>query len=909
MSAPDPGRDPTPGPLVRGWFEILLMAFPRGTRSGFGESMRETFQLRYQEFRIRGYLPLLGFLLRTTTNMTLAGLQERARTPTPHPASPAARARQSGNTSGNRGRNTMENLRQDLVFSFRSLTRNPTFSVAALLTLALGIGATTSIFSVVNGVLMRPLPFQDQDRLVSVYAASTEDPSTKGNMSGPDIQDLIQTNGLETLVGFTGGTTTLTGMDEARLIPGALVTEGILATFGLQPFVGRDLRPEESVPGSPRVVVVGYGFWQEEMGGRTDVLGQTLQLQGETFEIVGVAPPGFDFPLGACLWRPYYRNEVCGRGCHVYHAVGRLAGGTAVEGAAEEAQALALRLDGEFPDSNFEKRFHLLSLEDDLVGDIRPQLWILLAAVGLVLLVACANVANLLLARAQGRMGEVGIRAALGAGRGRLVQQILTESLVLSLVGGALGLGLTFLGVDVLRAMAPDALPRVEEISVDPMVLLFALGLSAGVAFLFGLSPALRLARSSPADALGRFRRGGDAGRPGRSARGLLLASEVALSLILLVGAGLLLRTLGRLRDIEPGFRTENVLRFTLSIPQSDYPELEQVAGFYETLEERLANLPGVESVGSSFGAALGTANASGTAQVEGRPEAPPGEEIEALLRPVTPGYLATMGVPVLAGRGIEPSDRAGNLEVAVINQALAEAVFPGEDPLGKRMQVSVDVGFGSPYRTIVGVVGNSRTLSLTQEARGSFYVPQRQAGPRNMTVALHTRPGAGPLIGAVRQEVAALDPNLPLRGVETMEEVVAKAMAPTRFFLTLLGVFAVLAVSLAAVGLYGVATYMVSRRRQEIGIRMALGAQGTRVTRMVVRQTAAPVFLGVLVGLGVSAAGASVLERLLFEVNPRDPVVFVGVTGILVVVALLASILPARQASRVDPGEALRRE
>lgn len=872
--------------------------------------MRETFDLRYRELRAVSRRSLLFFLLKTATNMPASGLRERVQRPHPHPDSPAGRARRESHRNQNTGSLLMDTLRQDLAFALRSLARNRTFSLAALLTLALGIGATTSIFSVVNGVLLKPLPFQDQDRLVSVFTVSEEHPDSRGNMSGPDMADLADTPALETAVGFMRGTATLTGRGEARLVSDARVSEGLLSTFGLQPFMGRDLRPEESIPGAPRSVVIGYGFWREELGESPDALGQTLELQGDTYEIVGVAPPGFEFPEGARLWRPYYRSdEGCGRGCHVYYSVGRLADGASLEQAREQAEALALRLDEQFPDSNYEKRFNLMTLEDDVVGEIRADLWILLAAVTLVLLVACANVANLLLARAQGRMGEVGIRAAMGAGRMRLLQQVLTESLVLALMGGGLGVALTFVGVDMLKGMAPESLPRVDEITLDSSVLAFALLLSLAVSLVFGLSPALRLARSSPADALGRSRRGGDAGRAGSRSRSLLLASEVALSLILLVGAGLLLRTLGELKSIQPGFRTEQITRFTLSIPESTYPELEEVAGFYERLEERLAAIPGVESVGSTFGAALGSMSATGVAQVEGRPEPPPGEEIPARLRPVTPGYLETMGIPVLTGRGIEPSDRAGTMEVALINETLAAALFPDEDPLGKRLSVSVDFGFGSPARTIVGVVADTRMRALTSAAPGAFYVPQRQYGPSFMTVAVRSRPGAGNLMESIRREVASLDPNLPLRNVETMRQVVDAEMAPTRFFLTLLGVFAGLAVVLASVGLYGVATYMVSRRRQEIGIRMALGAESGRVTGMVVRQAAAPVLLGVLVGLATAMAGARVMEGFLFQVNPRDPLVFVGVTGLLVAVSFLATLLPARQASRVDPGEALRRE
>lgn len=866
--------------------------------------MEETFAHQYHEAKARPGLALPSLLARTTLNVTVAGFLERVR-----------RGRTSGIAERNRKRSggsgmMLDKLRQDLVFALRSLRRNPTFSLAALLTLALGVGATTSIFSVVNGVLLRPLPYPDGDRLVTVHAVTVQDPDARGSMSGPDILDLADTRALETLVGYAGGAATLTGMGEARVVPGARVTEGFLSTFGLEPYLGRDLRREETIPGTPGSVVISYGFWQEEMGGQEDILGHTLELQGDPYQIVGVAPPGFSYPSGARLWRPYFRSDdECGRGCHVYSALGRLAEGATVYQAREEANALAVSLDEAFPDSNYEKRFRLVSLEEDVVGDVRAQILILFIAVGLVLLVACANVANLLLARAQGRMGEVGVRAALGAGRGRLVQQVLTESIVLALAGGILGVGLAYLGVAALKGMAPESLPRVEELSMDRTVLSFALLLSVAVAFLFGFSPALRLARSSPALALARSRRGADAGNSSLRSRNLLLATEVALSVILLTGSGLLLRTLGQLRSVEPGYRKDDIVRFVLTLPESAYPELPDISGFYETLEERLASVPGVVSVGSTFGAPLGSMRATGVATVEGRPEPEPGQEIESEYRPVTPGYLETMGVPLIRGRKIEPTDRQGSMEVALINQALAQELFPDQDPLGQRVKVSVGFGFGSPFWTIVGIVGNERTLSLTEEPTYALYVPQRQAGPGFLSVAVRSRPGTGSILGAIRHEVVSMDPDIPLRGVETMEQVVATELAPTRFFLTLLAVFAGLAISLAAVGLYGVATYLVSRRRQEIGIRIALGAQGRRVTGLVVRQAAAPTILGVLTGLGISWAGVDVLSRFLFEVEPRDPLVFSTVALLIGLVAALATFFPAKRAGRLDPGEALRAE
>lgn len=466
MKTGEPSSSKGPGLLSRAWFELLLLSFPPDSRRRFGDSMRETFDLRYRERRDRGPLTLLSFFLKTGLDMPVSGSRERLRRPGPHPDSPAGMNPRHSHPHHGMKRTPMENLRQDLIFAFRSLSRNPAFSLAVLVTLALGIGATTSIFSVVNGVLLKPLPFQDPDRLVSVFAAPVEYPEGKGNMSGPDLADLAATPPLETAVGYIGGTATLTGRGEARLVRNARVSEGLLSTFGLKPFMGRDLTPEETVPGSPRSVVIGFGFWQQEFSGRNDVLGQTLKLDGESYEVMGVAPLGFEFPGGTRVWRPHYRDEECGRGCHVYDAVARLAPGATVEQARQQAEALALRMEEEFPDLSFGKRFNLMSLEEDFVGEVRAELWILLSAVGLVLLVACANVANLLLARGQGRTGEVGIRAALGAGRGRLVQQVLTESLFLAFLGGALGVGLTFLGVQILKSMAPASLPQIGRAHV-----------------------------------------------------------------------------------------------------------------------------------------------------------------------------------------------------------------------------------------------------------------------------------------------------------------------------------------------------------------------------------------------------------------------------------------------------------
>jgi predicted permease len=796
---------------------------------------------------------------------------------------------------------------RDLRFAVRSLRRRPGFTAIAVLTLALGIGANTAIYSVVQGVLLSPLPYTDPEGLVMVWATSERSSEMRGSMSWPDVVDIGALDSFETLVAYSANDVTLTGLGEARLIASAEVMDGLLASFRQAPALGRDLTAADSDPGAAPVAVVAHGFWHTTLGGRADVLGSTIVMGGRTHEIVGVAPPGFSFPEGTQLWRPHTRSEECGRSCHQLRAIGRLAAGSDVASARLQTHALALHLAEAYPESNINKRFRVISLTEEVVGDVRAGLLLLLGAVGVVLLIACANLANLLLVRAAHRRGEVALRAALGASRGRLVREILAESVVLALAGGMFGLAVAAGLLSGLRSIAPPALPRLDTVALDGRILLFTLTLSLTVALAFGLSPALRLARGALRDAMMGTGKG-VSHSPGESRyRASLLAGEVALSALLLVGAGLLLRTFGAMANVPLGFDADQVVRFTLSLPSSRYSELERIDGFFRELELRIAALPDVESVGSIFGAAFARGQAITNVTIEGRPEPGPGEETEAAMRAVTANYIETMRIPVLSGRGLELTDRDASRPVAVVNEAFVRENFPGEDPLGRRFSLAVDFGFGEPTYEIVGVARDVRARSVTAAPRAEAYVPHAHVGVRNMVVHVRARRGAPSLIARLRAEVAALDPNLPLARIETMQEAVDRTMASTRFYLILIGGFAVLAVLLAAVGLYGVVSYQVARQTREIGIRVALGARTSGILTMVISAGLRPAVAGVVLGLGGALAAGQIMESLLFQVRPRDPLTLATVPALLLCVVVVASLMPAWRASRVDPVTALR--
>jgi putative ABC transport system permease protein len=814
----------------------------------------------------------------------------------------------------------MAQILNDVRFAVRSLARNPGFAAVAVVILALGIGANTAVFSVVNGALLRPLPYPDPDRVVMVWTVNPERGWDRAGMSRPDVESVRELAAVESVEGFAPNTFTLTNADGAEPVQGAHVSGGILQVFGVAPLLGRDIRHEENHPRSAeRVVVVSHSFWRSQLGEDPNVLGMRVQLSDEDYEIVGVAPAGFDFPRGAKLWTPHRHPCYSARGCRNVEAVARLSADVDLTEAQASLSTLASALREAFPDTNSRTGLRFERLLDYMVADVRTGLWVLLGAVGLLLLVVCANVANLLLARASSRSVEVGVRAALGASRLRLLGQFLVESLLLAVIGGTAGLTLSLWLVDAFKKTVSASFPRIDAVAIDGSVLLFSLGLTALVAVLFGLSPALHATRRPIAETVAGAGRG-TSGRRESAARTWLLVGEVALSVVLLVGAGLLGRSLDQLYRADLGFSNRDVLRFDLYLPASRYGSPEAITALFEELEDRTEVLPGVTSVGSAFGPPLTGVGTAGNIEVEGRPAPDPSERAYANVHPATPGYFRTVGQSLLRGRGIEAADREDAIHVAVVNEAFVRENFPDQEVLGARFKVAVAFGFGESW-TVVGVVRDVRRYPGA-EPQPEVYVPLAQAGADHpyqirdvrrflarMTVHARGPADAASLFPGIRAQLAAIDPNVIPQTVETVNDAIRHAAAPTRHYLTLMGLFAFLAVALASVGLYGVVAYLVSRRTREIGIRMAFGAGTPQIAATFLRQGIVPAAWGIILGLAGAVLGGKVISSLLFNVAPTDLWVYIGVALLTLAVSATAILLPALRATRVDPVEALRAE
>ncbi len=908
MSRPTESRSPTPGPVARFLLSLVLLAHPAPYKVVFCERIAETFWDRYADKRQCGRAVLFRFLVRFVLDGIAAGIAERRSPTLPRPGHPP-----TGITTRDFIMNrVLDAMVLDLRFALRSIRRRPGFSGIAATTLALGIGGNTAIFSVINGVLLQPLPYNDPSELVAVNVARNAPGERPGSMSYPDLSDLRERVGsFESLVGINTISQTLTGLGDPAVMSVTRVTEGLLRTFHVAPHLGRDIRAEEFGPTGPAVVVISHESWNQRFGAAPDVLGTTVTLNGFPYEIVGVAPQEFDYPNGTHFWVPRRLDPArCGRGCHTMFVVGRLAPGTSLESAVVEVDALAANLTASFPATNTGKRFLVRRLKDTVVGDVEQGLWIMLAAVGLVLLIACSNVVNLLLARASAREGEFAVRAALGASGRRLAGQVLVESGVLALVGGVAGLGLAVGGVEVLRRAATGTIPRTDLIEIDGIVMAVTAGTVVLVTLVFGLIPAFTASRTSVVEGLLEAGRGKAGSQGSVHIRRALLAGEVALSAALLIGAGLLLRTFAQLHAVDVGFETREVIRFNVVLPANDYPDIKQASSFYGSLENAIAALPGVEGVGTMFGPPLGRARASGEALVEGRPQPPPEEEKTAWVRSITPGLLTALRIPIVEGRPLSVADNRSDAEpVALVNQEFVRQHFPAADPIGRRIRVGVNLGFGSPYWRVVGVVGNVRFEAITSEPRADVYMPHAQYGPRSMTVHVRTHPDAPPVLPEIRRAVRTLDPNVPIYQIEVIEQVISREIAPTRLFLLLVAGFAATAVLLAAVGLYGVVNYIVTQRTREIGIRIALGARPEAITRLVVHQGLQPAALGLAVGLLGAFLGGHVMEAVLFGVHPRNPAIYVSVAALMTTIALAAAAIPAVRASRTDPAEVLRAE
>src|SRR4051812_37930541 len=805
-------------------------------------------------------------------------------------------------------------LGQDLRFAGRQLWKSPGFTLVAVLTLALGIGATTAIFSIVYGVLLRPLPFEAPERLVR---PSFVDPTgqSHGAFSPPNFLDFrTASHALADLTSVENGTLNLSGDGaEPERLQAALVGANFFKVMGIRPLQGRTFAPGEDRPGAPRVAVISEKLWWRRFGGDSTLLGRSLTLDGQPYTVVGVLKKGVQLPSATDVWVPkvFSPQELKQRGAVYFSAIGRLAPGTTLRQARTEADVIGRRLSTQYPKANasYFNTMTVDSLEERMLGDTRKPLLILLGAVGFVLLIACVNVANLLLVRAAAREGEIVIRAALGAGRGRIVRQLLTESLVLALTGGAVGVALAAWITRALITLGPQGIPRLEQTRLDGAVLLFALGISLLAGVLFGLAPALQTSRT---DLGGVIREGtrGSKGRTGTRARGLLVVVEMALAMVLLAGAGLLIRSFAQLQNVDPGFRAAHVLTFKVTLPDGKYSDDAKLRAFTAALLERLQHLPGVSgAAATAFGLPLGGEDESFSFYVAGRPPAPPDKEESIRTATVTPGYFQHLGIRVVRGREFMPQDRDGAQPVVMINEAAARHFFPNEEPWGKRIEIGWRSNGVRHGGEIVGIVAGFKQDALQREIEPQLFLPYDQAPVEVLSVVLRPPGDPSSLASEVRPVVRALDADLPVYELQPLTDMVATSMSQSRFYMLLLGGFAVIALVLAAVGIYGVIAYAVRQRTQEIGIRMALGASRDRVLGMVVGQGLVLALVGAAAGLLGAFVATRGMRSLLFEVSASDPATYTGVALVLVAVAAVASYLPARRAARTEPNLALRGE
>ena len=812
----------------------------------------------------------------------------------------------------------MGTLIQDVRYGIRSLLKNPGFTAVAALALALGIGANTAVFSVVNAVLLRPLPFDKPDQMVMIWETNLARSLDKSRVSPVITHDwLEQKHVFDDVTAWWYPQVNLTdSSNEPARVRTIDVTDNFFTVMGVSPFMGRGFLPGEDKRGAERVTVLSHKLWQSRFGSDPNIIGKSIALDGRSHSIVGVMPEGFNFPENTEMWTPLgWDVTQHSRNAKFMEVVARLKPGITVESAQSELNALAARLEQEFPKSNTDWSAKVISLHEQIVGNIKPALLILLGAVGFVLLIACANIANLLLSRAGARQKEVAIRLALGANRPRLIRQFLTESLLLAVVGGAIGILLAVLGGKLLVALNPISIPRLDEMGVDLRILLFTLGIVILTGIIFGLVPALQASKPDLNQVLKEGGRDSQASASGRRIRSALVVAEIAIALVLLVGAGLLLRAFIRLQGVSPGFNPANLQTFNLQLPSTKYKDWSQVSGFYAQLLDRIKALPGVQSADVAGFLPL----ESGwrlAFTITGQPKAPDGEDLIAQYRIVSPNYFQTVGIPMARGRQLTERDNADAPGVVVINQAMAERFWQGEDPVGKRVNSSTrfigplgKVIPQSPEFEIVGVVGNEKNSGLNASPEPAIYFSQTQFSYRSMNVIVRTAPNPASIVGVIRNEVRAIDGELPISNMKTMEQILGDSIAQPRFSTLMLGLFAGLAMVLAAVGIYGVMSYSITLRTREIGIRMALGARQGDVLGMVLRQGLKLAAAGIAIGLIGAVALSRVMTSLLYGVSATDPLTYVVVSIVLAGVALVACFVPARRATRVDPMVALRYE
>jgi putative ABC transport system permease protein len=818
----------------------------------------------------------------------------------------------------------MLTLWQDLRFGARMLMKKPGFTLIAAITLSLGIGANTAIFSVVRAALLSPLPYDESGRLVMVWQSFPQSGLDLVPMSLPNLVDLRDQAQVFEQTGVFGSIpVSLTGSGEPERVAGMRVSATLLPISGVAPLLGRVFLPEEDRPGGAKVVILSHGLWRRRFGADAQIIGKSITLDDQGYTVVGVMPPNFDFPPpfkitfasipvtypSAALWRPIALDaNAQGRGRRNFGMIGRLKPGVTLQQARAEMNAIARRIELQYGGGETGLELSLIPLQEQVAGKVGRVLYLLFGAVGFVLLIACANVANMSLARASARVPEIAIRLAMGASRSRLVRQLLTESALLSLLGGGLGLLLAPWAVDLIVAISPDSLPRVNEVRINGTALVFTLLASLLTGIVFGLAPALLSSKPDLNVALKEGSRGA-AGSFGRSRlRGIFVVAEVALALVLLLCAGLMINSFVRLQRVDPGFRPEKLLTARVSLPESRYSQTTQQTAFCQQVIQRFETLPGTQSVSAINNLPFQNEN-NGGLKIEGYVPSSPYDRPQANYRAISPSYFRVMGIPLRRGREFRPDDVAGQPGVAIINEEAARRFWPNQDPIGKRINPD-GAGFQpGVWLSIVGIVGDVRHSTLDASAKPEVYWAYDQYPVRSLTFVLRTAIEPMSLADAARKEIWAVDKDLPISSLQAMEGLISASIAQQRLYLWLMGGFAAVALLLAAMGIYGVTSYSVAQRSHEIAIRLALGAQPADVLKLVIGQGAKLTLIGLALGLVVGAALTRLMKSLLYGVSATDAVTFTLVSLLLAAIALLACYLPARRATKVDPLIALRCE
>jgi putative ABC transport system permease protein len=815
----------------------------------------------------------------------------------------------------------MNGLFQDIRYALRQLRKSPGFTTVAVITLALGIGANTAIFSVVNGALLRSLAFKDSDRLVRIWHVPPPKSfpgMTQFSVSAANYLDWEKENrSFEQMAIYTYRGFTLTGAGKAERVDAITVSSGFFATLGVPPMLGRVFSPDEDQPGHSNVVVLSYAFWRQHFGSNSEIVGHTMTMDGENYLVAGVMPPSFRFPDLAQMWTPmaWTDQQKAVRGEHHYVVIARLKPGVEVKQAQAEMNIISSGLEQRYPEDDKGWGAVVIPLHDDLVSDVRPALLVLLGAVAFVLLIACVNVANLALAKTFSRKKEIAIRTALGATSGRVLRQILVETVLLALVGGALGLAYAHSGIRLIMAFLADKLPHSVEVGLDSRVLVFTAVISLLTGIVAGLLPALRMARSDVNQALKQGLGRTDADSSGHRTRSILVVAEVAFSLILLVGSGLMIRTFQLLHDVKPGFESHGVLTMNAAVSQAKFSSPALQINFFTQVLQRVRALPGVEAAGVIDDIPLDNGGSHQPIAIEGRPVVAMSEQPEMDVRLASTGYFSAMHIPVLRGRDFGESDIAGRPAVVLISKSMAEHFWPGEDAIGKRLTLTFLPGI---VREVVGIVGDVKLDGLDQTRPSTaLYVPLGQLSESSMggwrsfpmTVVVRSATNPASMVSVVSNAINDVDRDVPLRDILTMDDQIANSLSPQRFNMLLLGAFAGLALLLASIGIYSVLSYSAKQRVQEIGIRLALGARISDVLRMMVLQGMKPTFIGMGIGIVGALAMGHLLSSLVYGVKSTDPITFLAMAALLAIIALFASIIPAYRAAKVDPLVALRYE